>query len=184
MRWYIYTDLHLYAWLCIYIYMHVCTWPKAHTQQCTASHCDTVQHTASTVQHTAAHGNTLHTWQHTATHCDTLQHSAAHGSTRQHTAAHSNTLQLQHTAGATHCNCNTLQLQHTANATHCSVNTQNTGVSVRLWARRRIPMHTHTYHTKHIHAPKHTYSPHTHPHTLYILMLTAKNSCSGSRARQ
>jgi len=86
--------------------------------QHTATHCNTLQHTActatqcthcNTLQHsarTAAHCNTLHTAQHTATqctHCNTLQHTA-------HTATHCNIVHtLQHTA--THhsirisCNC-------------------------------------------------------------------------------
>ena len=77
-----------------------------------ATHCNTLQHTAThstgaCLQHTAAHCNTL---QHTATHCNTLLCN-----TRQHTATHCST--LQHTAmqhAAAHCNI----LQRTA--THCS----------------------------------------------------------------
>jgi len=92
--------------------------------QVTATHCNTVQHSAThcnmwaivceihlcglsgdcnTLQHTATHCNTP---QHTATHCNTLQHTATHCNALQHTATHCNT--LQHTA--THCNT----LQHTA----------------------------------------------------------------------
>ena len=72
-----------------------------------ASHCNTLQHTAThciTPHHTARY----------RTHCNTLQHTAAHCSTLQHTATHCNT--LQHTA--THCNT----LQHTTS--HCKI--QNT----------------------------------------------------------
>jgi len=92
-----------------------------HTLQRTATHCNTLQHTATlqcrwagaafkksvcfktlqyTPQHTAAHGNIL---QHTATHCNTLQHTATHcnivllvGRGGLHTAKHSTT--MQHTA--------------------------------------------------------------------------------------
>ena len=77
-----------------------------------ATHCNTLQHTAahcSTLQHTTTHCNTL---QHTATHCNTLQHtqmiifiaatyvwndSSRFCNTLQHTPTHSNTLTLQHT---------------------------------------------------------------------------------------
>ena len=59
----------------------------------TATHCNTLQHTAthctthcSTLQHTETHCNTLqHTAQHTAAHCNTLQHTATHCDTLQHT---------------------------------------------------------------------------------------------------
>jgi len=88
------------------------------TLQRTAAHCSTLQ------QHTAAYCSTLqHTA--TATHCNTLQHTAAHCSTLQHTATQCSTLQhnapkwgcAQACAcdnTATHCNT----LQHTA--THCN----------------------------------------------------------------
>ena len=85
---------------------------------------NTLQHTATPLQHTATHCKTLQriclpqksfyiclrtvansTLQHTATHCNTLQHTATRCNTLQHTATHCNT--LQHTA--THCNT----LQHT-----------------------------------------------------------------------
>jgi len=100
------------------------------THTCTATHCNTLQHTAThvdTLQHTVTHCNTL---QHTTTHYNTLQYTAAHCSTRRHTATHCNAMQrtathyntLQHTA--TRCNtrqhtatpCNTLQ----RTATHCN----------------------------------------------------------------
>jgi len=67
--------------------------------QHTATHRNTVQHTAahcSSLQHTATHFSTL---RHTATHCSTLQHAATHCGTLRHTAARCNT--LQHIA--THC---------------------------------------------------------------------------------
>ena len=41
----------------------------------TATHCNTLQHTATRMQHTATHCNTL---QRTATHCNTLQHTVTH----------------------------------------------------------------------------------------------------------
>jgi len=68
--------------------------------QHSATHCNTLQYTAT--HHTATHYNTLQytTLQLAATRCNTLQHTAIH-----HTAKHCNTLQyitLQHTA--THCN--------------------------------------------------------------------------------
>ena len=83
----------------------------------TATHCNTLQHTAALIgdlcrrliadslQHTAAHCNTL---QHTATHCNTLQHTASLigdscrrliADSLQHAAAHCNTLQYT----AAHC---------------------------------------------------------------------------------
>ena len=81
------------------------------TLQHTATHCNTLQRTATsprayrlcefvTLFYTALHCNTL---QHTATHCSTLQHTAAHCRTLQNTAAHCRT--LQHTAA----HCNTMQ---------------------------------------------------------------------------
>ena len=68
-----------------------------------ATHCNTLQHTATPynpLQHTATYCNTL---QHTATHYNTLQHSATPCNTLQHTATHCNT--LHHTASY----CNTLE---------------------------------------------------------------------------
>ena len=65
----------------------------------TATYCNTKQHTANTLRHTATHCNTL---THTATHCNILQRTATHFNTLQHTATHCTT--LQHTA-------NTLQHQ-------------------------------------------------------------------------
>jgi len=73
-----------------------------HSLRHTATHCNTLQHTASlrhSLQQTATHCLT-------ATHCNTLQHTATHCLT----ATHCNT--LQHTA--THCNT----LQHTASLRH------------------------------------------------------------------
>ena len=46
-----------------------------------STHCNTLQHTCNTWNHTAAHCSTL---QHTATHCNTLQHTATHCNTLQH----------------------------------------------------------------------------------------------------
>ena len=107
----------------------------------TATHCDTLRHTAThwntpnawvshfpcaTGLRTAAHCNTL---QRTATHCNTLRHTATHCNSLEHTRrmsescpmynwfTHCNT--LQHTA--THCNA----LEYTA--TYC--NTPNAWVS-------------------------------------------------------
>jgi len=63
--------------------------PASSRHDCTATHCNTLQHTAthcSTLQHTAAHCNTL---QHTATlqqtRCNTLQHIATQCNTMQQT---------------------------------------------------------------------------------------------------
>jgi len=67
-----------------------------------ATHCNTLQHTATlqatatyykTMQHTTTPCNTL---QQIATHCNTLQHTAAYYKTMQHTTTPCNT--LQHTA--------------------------------------------------------------------------------------
>ena len=112
--------------------------------QHTATHCNTLQHTYTPLQHTLQHttrdrkpflfylvvNHFSPTLQHTATHYYTRQHTATHCNTLQHTATHCNTLQRT----ATPCNtrqhtatpCNTLQhpatpcntLQHTA--THCN----------------------------------------------------------------
>ena len=77
-----------------------------YTLQHTATHCNTLHHTAPRRNnefneisdvHTATHCNTL---QHTATHCTTLQQWIqwniwrTHCNTLQHTATHCNTLQL------------------------------------------------------------------------------------------
>ena len=82
----------------------------------TATHCITLQHTATqtdllTRQHTASHCNTLH---HTAAQTDLLtrQRTASHCITLHRTAAQTDLLTLQHTAS--HCNT----LQHTA--AHCN----------------------------------------------------------------
>ena len=100
-------------------YKHAtCLVCKAETSdQCTATHCNTLQHTAThcnTLQHTATHCNALQytatqshvvyvkqrlvisALQYTATHCNTLQHTATHCNTLQHTATHCNTLQNNH----------------------------------------------------------------------------------------
>jgi len=97
--------------------------PLVSFPSCLATHCNTLQHTATycnillKLQHTATYCNAL---QHTATHCIALQRTTTHCNALQRTATHCNT--LQHTA--THCN--TLQrtatynaiLQHTA--TQCA----------------------------------------------------------------
>jgi len=68
---------------------------------CSATHCNTLQHTAThcnTLQHTQTTQITyvtrLYIDQRTvccsATHCNTLQHTATHCNTLQHTATHSN----------------------------------------------------------------------------------------------
>jgi len=79
-----------------------------------ATHCNT----ADTLQHWAAHCNTLqHTaiqLTRTARHCNTLQHAATHCSTPQHPATPCNT--LQHPATP----CSTLQHPNTDNTTHDS----------------------------------------------------------------
>ena len=70
------------------------------------THCNTLQHTAAhynTLQHITTHCNTL---QHAVTHYNTLQHITTCCNTLPHTAAHYNT--LQHSTS--HCNT----LQHTA----------------------------------------------------------------------
>jgi len=61
----------------------------------TATHCNTLQHTATQLHILRLRCGTL---QHTATHCNTLQHNytssgsgAAHCNTLQHTATHCNT---------------------------------------------------------------------------------------------
>ena len=81
-----------------------------------ATHCNTLQHTAT-------HCNTL---QHTATHCNTLQHTRCHPISVRLSQQHTATLSLQH--AATHCNtllatphqhvCLCHTPQHTA--THCN----------------------------------------------------------------
>jgi len=100
---------------------------------CTATQCNTLQHTAT-------HYNTL---QHTATHCSTLQHTATHYNTPQHIVtrvlwcAATRYHELQHTA--THCNalqhtttrCNTLQ--HTIK--HCNTLQQSVCSSARCTSR-------------------------------------------------
>jgi len=110
--------------------------PLSHTHPryiCSATHCNTLQHTAtqhhhyrmltlatSALQHTATHCNTL---QHTATHCNTLPplshaqprylSSATHCSILQNPVTYCNT--PQHTA--THRNIR----QHTVNPIPCSL---------------------------------------------------------------
>ena len=90
-----------------------------------STHCNTHcnMHCNNTLQHAATHCRWYTTC--TATHCNTLQHTAPHCTTLHHTAPHCNTLQvtrhlekansmhrntLQHTLQQTASHCNTLQL--------------------------------------------------------------------------
>jgi len=79
---------------------------KNYKLQHTATHCNTLQHTAgahlwhkdcacNTLPHIVIHCSMLH---HTASHCITLHFTASHCIALHHTATHCNT--LQHTAGA------------------------------------------------------------------------------------
>jgi len=95
-----------------------------------ATHCNTLQHTATQWHHSALSLVPIVKSQHAATHCNTLQRNATHCNTLQHTATQCHYLSLwlvricksQHAATlcnalqkiATHC-CNTLL--HTA--TYC-----------------------------------------------------------------
>jgi len=73
---------------------------KCDTLQHTATHCNTLQHAATThcntLQHAATHHNVLPFVETSATQCNTLQYTATHRNTLQHTATRCNT--LQHTA--------------------------------------------------------------------------------------
>jgi len=60
----------------------------------TVANGDTLQHIATTLQHTLEVLARMPTRQ--ITHCNTLQHTATHCNTLQHTATHCNTI-LQHT---------------------------------------------------------------------------------------
>ena len=118
------------------------------TLQHHAPHCNTplramANRFATTLPHTATHGNTLqhtatycHTVPRTATHCNVLQHTATHPHDQQPTASqqHCNTLQhsTEHTfksssqqlCNLTATHCNTLHhLQHTA--THYNTHPQD-----------------------------------------------------------
>jgi len=91
-------------------------------QDHTATHCNTLQHTATNVcgynggyDHTARHCNTL---QDTATHCNTQQHAARHCKTLQYTVT------LKFYIAATHCHT----LPHTA--TQCNKRKQ-----MQWWTR-------------------------------------------------
>ena len=76
------------------------SWQYMCSLQHTATHRNSLQHTAPHLADkeeisswkmdvlAATHCNTL---QHTATHCNTLQHTAPHGNTLQHTATHCHT---------------------------------------------------------------------------------------------
>ena len=65
----------------------------------TAAHCNILQHTA--IKHPAIHSAThCNTLQRTATHCDILGHTATHCNKLQNTATHCYTLKY----AATHCN--------------------------------------------------------------------------------
>ena len=84
-------------------YKTLCNTRQHTTKHHTASHCNTLQHTAcdtrstdalrtsinatpcNTLQHTTTHCNTL---QRTTTHCNTLHHTATHYTTLQHTSTH------------------------------------------------------------------------------------------------
>jgi len=76
-------------------FSHSCPMSRTpcNTLQCTATHCNALEHTAmhcNTLQCTATHCNAL---QHTAMHCNTLQNPATHCSMLRRTATHCNTLQ-------------------------------------------------------------------------------------------
>jgi len=77
-----------------------------------ATHCNTLQHTATLpCVMTRKPANCSTSGAHATTHCNTLKHTAIHWNTRQHTATqtHSTASRLQHQPGQCH---NTLQ--HTA----------------------------------------------------------------------
>ena len=87
------------------------------TLQRPATHCNTLQHTATHRRHASAMGNvsSQRTATHyTATHCNILQHTATHCKTRQHTTHASAT----RNAVTTHCNT----LQKTATPHHRQFN--------------------------------------------------------------
>ena len=97
------------------------TFEPSCTLQCTATHCTTLQHTATPTQCDRFFCHDLRAFLHTATHCNALQHTAMHCTALHRTATHCNALQcttphcniLQHTT--THCS----MLQHTA--TYCNI---------------------------------------------------------------
>jgi len=145
----------------------------------TATHCNTLQHTAT--RHTTTHNNTLqHTkaieWvefyvplslQHTATHCNTL--NTTHDNTQQtqqHTATHKSdrvSRILCDILTATHYNT----LQHTA--THCNTTHGNTQQHTRAieWVELTVKLslqHIATHcNTTHSNTQQHTA---THSNTL------------------
>jgi len=121
----------------VHIHTHTHTQP---TLQYTATHCNTLQHTATRTSgqvltdlyasFTATHCNTNASF--TATHCNALQHTATHCNILQHTATHTSGHVLTRlytsftaTHGSTHASfpethlmiyCNTQQ----RTATHCN----------------------------------------------------------------
>ena len=136
--------------------------------QHTATHCNTLLHTArhhaQRAREIARHGCSLYhnKRQETsfATHCntsycDTLQHTAAPCNTLQHAVTRCNT--LQHTDAATRCSCNTLQLT----ATHIAQRAQEI-------ARNRSTLYHSKGHKKrsaiHCNTLQHTTTQHTATH--------------------
>ena len=81
--------------------------------QRTASHCNTLQHTATANEHKTT--PFVLGASHSATHCNTLQHTATHYNTLQQRKKHKTTpFVLEASHSATHCNT----LQHTATRVH------------------------------------------------------------------
>jgi len=158
-----------------------------------ATHCNTLQHTVthlqhthSTLQRTATHCDTFNKYatyvqhpcnardenRHTLTSkkdCNTLQHTATHCSTLQHTATHCNT--LQHTA--THCKT----LQHTA--THCNT-LQHTTTHYNTLQHTATHCNTlqHTCNTPATHLQLTCNSPVTHCSTLQHAATHFQVSCT------
>ena len=90
-----------------------------HTTIPIATHCSTLQHTATHCHSFSSQRSILSPATHSATHCNTLQytrcntHTVTNCNSLQYTAAHCNSLQLT----ATHCNT----LQHTATHYRCTL---------------------------------------------------------------
>jgi len=115
-----------------------------------ATHCSTLQHTAThATHHTATHRNTP---QHTAARHNTLHYTATHRNPPQHTLRHlrqpwcvvtcASDSECYNIRTATHCNT----LQHTA--THCNT-LQHTATHrstlQHITAHRNTPQHTATH---------------------------------------
>jgi len=141
-----------------------------------ATHCNTLQHTATKHQHTT---NIL---QHAPTHCNTLQHTATKHkviAANDDIAIHCNT--LQHTT--THCNAPS---RNTATRLQCVTSVKGKAVVAKedVVAHCNTLQHTFTEHCTHYtHCNTHT-ATHCNTYTATHLQGTLQHACDAAHLTQ